>query len=99
MTYVINKTHEKSLYFLKQLEDLLEIGLHSYIQALRYQEKSNKNIQINIYITIKILHLLFEYDDSFMNHYLNNIKEVTSIFVDIFIYKKINKLIQKYNMI
>jgi hypothetical protein len=50
---------------------------------------------MNIYITIKTLHLLFEIDQFKVITYLNSIKEVTHIFVDLFVkkYKVKGKLI------
>lgn len=52
---------------------------------------------MNIYITIKTLHLLFEIDQNKILPYLNSIKEVTHIFVDLFVkkYKVKGKLIQE----
>ena len=52
---------------------------------------------MNIYITIKTLHLLFEIDQKKILPYLNSIKEVTHIFVDLFIkkYKVKGRLIKE----
>lgn len=56
-----------------------------------------KTPEMNIYITIKTLHILFQIDQSKIFNYLGSIKEVTHIFVDLFIkkYKVKGKLIQE----
>ena len=48
------------------------------------RERVYRNNQMNIYLTIKCLHLLFEIDDTYLKTFLSNIKDVASIFVDIF---------------
>lgn len=80
--------NEKSQYFIQYIQDLIEDGLKSYIIALR-GVNSGHPPKITIYITIKILNLLFKIDDNYMTPYLNKIQDVAEIFIIIFKQKNV----------
>lgn len=70
----------------KSLEELFENGLKYYIHILNtdQRDKLNRASPINIYITIRCIQSLFEINDKYVDSYLDKIKRVTSIFVDLF---------------
>ena len=70
----------------KSLEELFENGLKYYIHILNtdQRDKLNRASPINIYITIRCIQSLFEINDKYVDSYLDKIKKVTSIFVDLF---------------
>ena len=88
--------NDKTQVFLKYIDDLIDDGLKCYIAALRSQN-SSRAPQINIYITIKILYMLFKIDDQYVESYLGKIQEVAEIFIMIFKQKNIRgKSMEEY---
>ena len=70
---------------MKSLEELFDNGLKYYIYILNeHRDKMNKASPINIYITIRCIQSLFEIKEEYVNPYLEKIKKVTCIFVDLF---------------
>lgn len=60
ISIVMYPNHQNSINFLKNLEEIIDNGLQTYIADIKTQNK--KIPEMNIYITIKTLHLLFEID-------------------------------------
>lgn len=78
--------NQKAMRIFKNLEELFENGLKYYIHILNTEQRDrlNKATPINIYITIRCIQSLFEINDKYVDPYLEKIKKVTSIFVDLF---------------
>lgn len=76
----------KAVRIFKSLEELFENGLKYYIHILNNDKRDqlNKASPINIYITIRCIQSLFEINDKDVDPYLDKIRKVTSIFVDLF---------------
>lgn len=49
-----------------------------------HRDRLNRSSPINIYITIRCIQSLFEINDKYVDLYLEKIRKVTSIFVDLF---------------
>ncbi len=80
-----NINHPKANKIFKSLEELFDNGLKYYIFILNEnRDKMNRASPINIYITIRCIQSLFQIKEDYVNPYLDKIKKVTNIFVDLF---------------